>query len=109
MKESRLRWWLVAGVAAAAVMTTGIGVSIGSTQAPAGQPADGEPLKDTAYPVPQGAVFAAPDGSDTAAGTVDHPLRTVKAAVAKSGAGGTVVLRAGMYREGDIVVNKRIT
>lgn len=53
----------------------------------------------THYPIPAGAVFVAPGGDDEAAGTTDAPLRTVGAALRKVSPGGTVVLRAGVYRE----------
>jgi mannuronan 5-epimerase len=66
-------------------------------------------LKDTAFPIPAGAVVVAPTGADTAAGTASAPLRTLAAAVRKATPGGTVVLRAGLYREGGIHLDKRLT
>jgi parallel beta-helix repeat protein len=68
------------------------------------------PLASTAYPVPVGAVFVAPNGSDQAEGTLTTPLATLAAGIAKAPAGGTVVLRGGTYRQtvtGD--VTRRIT
>ncbi|WP_163511499.1 NosD domain-containing protein [Fodinicola acaciae] len=53
----------------------------------------------THYPVPADSVFVAPGGDDNAAGSKTSPLRTVGAALRKVSAGGTVVLRAGVYRE----------
>lgn len=68
------------------------------------------PLATTAYPVPDGAVFVAPGGSDHADGTLTKPLATLAAAIAKAPAGGTVVLRGGTYRQTVTSnVTKRIT
>ncbi|NJP98834.1 hypothetical protein HCN51_57055 [Nonomuraea sp. FMUSA5-5] len=55
----------------------------------------------TSYPVPADAIFVAPGGNDGDAGTMDAPLRTAAAAVAKAAPGRmtTIVLRAGEYRE----------
>ncbi|OHV39876.1 MULTISPECIES: right-handed parallel beta-helix repeat-containing protein [Pseudofrankia] len=61
------------------------------------------------YPAPAGAVFAAPAGSDDAPGTLEQPLRTVAAALAKAPPGGTVVLRGGDYRETVASVTKPVT
>ncbi|HEV3360285.1 MAG TPA: right-handed parallel beta-helix repeat-containing protein [Pseudonocardiaceae bacterium] len=61
--------------------------------------AHGIHLATTAYPVPEGAVFLAPNGSDAAAGTSTAPLATLAAAIARAPAGGTVVIRAGTYRQ----------
>lgn len=66
-------------------------------------------IKDTAFPVPSGAVYVSPNGNDTADGSVSGPLRTVASAVRRAPAGGTVVLRAGVYREGGIRIDKRVT
>lgn len=64
----------------------------------------------TAYPVPAGAVFVAPNGSDGAAGGSTAPLRTVAAAIAKAPSGATIVLRSGGYHESvTIPVGKRLT
>ncbi|HJP74281.1 MAG TPA: right-handed parallel beta-helix repeat-containing protein [Pseudonocardiaceae bacterium] len=57
------------------------------------------PLATTAYPVPDGALFVAPNGSDQAEGTLTKPLATLAAAIAKAPSGGTVVLRGGTYRQ----------
>jgi mannuronan 5-epimerase len=67
------------------------------------------PVASTAYPVPVGAVFVAGNGSDQAAGTLTAPLATVSAAIAKAPVGGTVVIRAGTYRQTVGTVTKRIT
>lgn len=59
------------------------------------------PVGKASYPVPSGALFVDPNtGVDTAAGTIAAPLKTIRAAVAKVAANGTIVLRAGTYYEG---------
>lgn len=60
------------------------------------------PLGDAAYPVPAGARFVAPTGSDTAAGTLAEPWQTLNHARAQTPSGGTIVLRGGTYREGGL-------
>ncbi|MFB9798467.1 nitrous oxide reductase family maturation protein NosD [Arthrobacter citreus] len=68
------------------------------------------PVGSTSYPIPSRAVFAAPGGSDSAAGTLASPLRTIGAAIARAPQGGTVVLRGGTYHEEvTIPVNKPLT
>ncbi|MGO1488737.1 MAG: right-handed parallel beta-helix repeat-containing protein [Arachnia sp.] len=54
----------------------------------------------TTHPVPSGAVFVSPTGSDSNPGTLKAPMRTVNYAANRTRAGGTVVLRGGVYREG---------
>lgn len=82
---------------------------------PAVQPGTGGALfaaqapGSTNYPVPADAVFAAPTGRDDGAGTQADPVRTVTAALSKAPAGGTVVLRAGNYRETVSSVTRRVT
>jgi hypothetical protein len=68
------------------------------------------PLATTAYPVPDGALFVAPAGSDAAAGTLAAPLATLATAITKAPVGGTIVLRAGTYRQTVTAnVTKRVT
>lgn len=61
------------------------------------------PVGSATYPVPEGAVIVAPSGSDSAAGTLAAPLRSVAAALTKAQAGGTIVLRGGTYHESVLV------
>ena len=64
----------------------------------------------TAYPVPAGAVFVSPKGSDSANGSQASPLRTVGAAVGRAASGQTIVLRAGTYTESvTLPANKQLT
>ncbi|WP_116114664.1 right-handed parallel beta-helix repeat-containing protein [Austwickia chelonae] len=58
------------------------------------------PLGSTSYPVPSGALWVSPVGSDSAHGTQAAPLRTIERAIAVAPEGGTIVLRAGVYHEG---------
>ncbi|MHA7219456.1 right-handed parallel beta-helix repeat-containing protein [Arthrobacter sp. MDT1-48-3] len=68
------------------------------------------PVGTTSYPVPADAIFVAGNGSDTARGTQDAPLKTIKGAVTKAVSGQTIVLRAGSYLEAvKIPSTKRIT
>src|SRR4051794_36234795 len=58
----------------------------------------------TAGPTPAAAhparVVVGPHGSDHAAGTAAHPLRTVRAALRRlGGTGGLVLLRGGVYHQ----------
>ncbi|MFI8633280.1 right-handed parallel beta-helix repeat-containing protein [Microbacterium sp. NPDC077663] len=62
------------------------------------------------YAVPSNAVIVSPTGSDSAAGTVASPLRTITAAVKKVSNGGTIALRGGTYHESVIIPpQKRVT
>lgn len=56
-------------------------------------------LGTTSFPVPDDALYVAPSGTDSAAGTKAAPLRTVSAAVSRASAGQTIVLRGGTYHE----------
>lgn len=76
---------------------------------PSPSPTEMPTESDTVYPVPDGALFVAPGGSDGAAGTQDAPLATLGRALEEAAAGGTVVLRGGMYREGDLLITKPLT
>ena len=64
----------------------------------------------TAYPVPAGALFVSPQGSDSANGSQGSPFRTVAAAVARAASGQTIVLRGGTYNESvTLPGNKQLT
>lgn len=52
------------------------------------------------YPVPAGALFVSPNGSNTATGSSSAPFKTLGHALTKVKAGQAVVLRGGVYREG---------
>ncbi|WP_157887736.1 DUF1565 domain-containing protein [Frondihabitans sp. PAMC 28766] len=61
------------------------------------------PVGSSDYPVPAGAVFVSPTGSDAAAGSETSPLKTLGAAIAKATPGSTIVLRAGVYNESVVI------
>jgi len=83
-----------------------------TTQPPAEPPtastAGSAPVGTTQYPVPAGALIVSPSGSDSNAGTVQQPVRTLARAVQLASNGSTIVLRAGTYRE-NVAIYKRVT
>jgi nitrous oxidase accessory protein NosD len=75
-----------------------------------GVTAGAERLGSTTYPIPAGARFVSPSGSDAAAGLLATPWRTLTHAVLAAPSGTTIVLRAGTYREMvETRVDKRFT
>ncbi|WP_427831783.1 Ig-like domain repeat protein [Methanobrevibacter intestini] len=57
-------------------------------------------------------IYVANNGSDSNEGTVDSPLKTIGAALAKNEALGgnkTIIVRNGIYKEYDLTVNKLVT
>jgi parallel beta-helix repeat protein len=64
---------------------------------------------DTDYPVPQDALFVAPNGDDQSQGSQAAPLRTIQAAIDRAASGTTIVIRAGTYRESAILRGKQLT
>ncbi len=72
-------------------------------------------LHDTAYTIPPGAVFVAPQrsgGAHTAArasGSSSAPYSSVAQAVQHSNSGSTIVVRGGTYRETLGTITKRVT
>lgn len=66
-------------------------------------------LGTTTYAVPSGAKFVASTGSDTAAGTQAAPWKTITRGIAGTPNGGTLVIRAGVYRESTDITGKSIT
>ena len=57
------------------------------------------PVGSAEYAAPSGARYVSPKGSDSAAGTVTSPWRTVAKAISASASGSTIVLRGGTYFE----------
>ncbi len=74
---------------------------------PADAPLD-IPLKPTNYPVPAGAIIVSPDAKPGGAGTQNSPA-TLKNALQNAPAGATIVLRGGLYRDGNLVIPHRLT
>src|SRR3954452_11687349 len=90
----------------AATTATGTTGTTGRAAGMAGSAAVGT----TSYEVPAGAVFVSPAGSDTDTGTggAAAPVRTLTRALAIAPAGGTIVLRGGVYHE-SVTVTKTVT
>jgi parallel beta-helix repeat protein len=59
---------------------------------------------DTAFPIPSGALFVSPNGNDSNSGSEEAPMLTIHQALNRVLPGGTVVLRAGVYREGSLLL-----
>ncbi len=64
---------------------------------------------DSAYAIPAGALFVAPNGSDRNPGTLGAPALTIGHAVAVAPNGATIVVRGGTYREALGSITKRVT
>ncbi len=71
--------------------------------------ATGYTIKDTNYSVPSRAYFVSPGGRDSNRGTQASPWRTIEKAINSAPGGSTVVLRGGTYREGNLIVGKKLT
>lgn len=67
------------------------------------------PVGQATYPVPAQAVFISPSGSDLGAGSLSAPKATLRAAMVTAPAGGVIVCRAGVYREGNWITSKPVT
>ncbi len=109
----------LAAVVVGAVVTTA--VLVGGGTAPAVEEAPWEavaytprpdasaaPLGSDTSPVPDGAIFVAPDAVAGGDGSQAHPVGTVEEALARVKGTGTIVLRGGVYRE-EVFVGKSKT
>ncbi len=68
------------------------------------------PIGTTAYVIPGGAFFVSvTSGSDAARGTLSAPWKTISHAISAAPSGSTLVIRAGVYREGLTINGKRLT
>lgn len=61
------------------------------------------------YPTPSNAIYVAPNGNDASPGTLKAPVRTIGRAIAIAPSFGTVILRAGSYRESVTIRTKPVT
>ncbi len=99
----------------AAVLATGVvaHVSSASTTAKKGGGGGGgyeaPTIRNTNFPIPSGAVFVSPSGSDSAPGSLGAPFRTIHKALAVAPSGGTIVLRGGTYGESLGSLRRRVT
>ena len=67
------------------------------------------PIGSTAYAIPAGAYFVSTSGSDSAAGSLSAPFKTVGKAISAAPSGSTIVVRAGSYHEGITISGKTLT
>jgi hypothetical protein len=85
-----------------------LGLGIAAAQ-PSGGPY-GPIRKSYKLPAVKGRIlFAAPDGVAQHAGETKDEPTTIEAAVERAGAGDAIVLRGGVYRTGNLVINQGIT
>ncbi|AQP46317.1 hypothetical protein BW730_00755 [Tessaracoccus aquimaris] len=66
------------------------------------------PVGSASYTAPSGAIYVSPSGNDSAAGTLAAPVKTIQRGVTLAPSGGTVVVRAGTYRE-SVTISKKVT
>jgi hypothetical protein len=59
----------------------------------------GSVIPTTAYPIPTGAIFMSPTGSDSGTGAQDQPVQSLNRAIQLVPAGGTIVMRGGVHRQ----------
>jgi hypothetical protein len=66
---------------------------------------------DTVYKIPKAAhvYFVAPDGKAEASGKTQAQPTTIEAAIEKVTTGDAIVMRGGIYRTGDLVLNQGVT
>lgn len=67
------------------------------------------PVGQASYPNPAGAIFVATNGNDSNPGTQAAPKRNIQAAVDAAPAGGTVVIRGGVYNQPEVEIYKKVT
>lgn len=91
--------WQIIGGALTAVVSKGYVKPGDPPPVPPSLVAGSVPLGATNYPIPAGAVYVSPTGSDTAAGTIGAPYQTIGKAVASVPDNSTIVVRAGVYHE----------
>lgn len=81
-----------------------------ATQTSATKPSRGSvPVGQAEYEIPANAVFVSTDGDDSSPGTRTAPKRSVAAAAKAVPAGGTIVVRGGVYHEDRVDVFKPLT
>lgn len=100
----------VTAVATATVQPSALALTVANGTVAGEAAAGSAAVGGVTYPVPPGALFVAPTGSDTSAGTAGAPLRTVARAIAVATSGQTIVLRGGSYHESVTIPDaKRLT
>jgi parallel beta-helix repeat protein len=76
-----------------------ISCGTGNSSDPTALDASGATIPDTNYPIPAGAIFMATSGSDSNPGTQGSPVKTLNQAITLAPSSGTIVVRAGLYRD----------
>jgi hypothetical protein len=66
-------------------------------------------IADTNYPIPTGALYVSNAGSDTNPGSLAAPFATITKALAVTPAGGTIVVRGGVYRGALGAIKRKVT
>jgi parallel beta-helix repeat protein len=82
------------GIAGSAGATSG-----GASWLVVGLDSSGASVPDTDYAIPAKAIFMSPGGVDSNPGELATPVRSLNRAIALASAGGTIVLRGGLYRD----------
>ena len=95
-------------LAATVGLGTFIPASAATTPSRAADRAGSMAIGTAGYAIPAGAIFASNSGSDSSPGTLAKPVKTIARALAVAPAGGTVVLRGGLYHE-SLTVSKKVT
>lgn len=67
------------------------------------------PITYSAASVPSSAKYVATNGTNNASCSNASPCKTLAYAISRTGSNGTIVIRGGVYREGDISVDKTLT
>ncbi len=98
----------LAAASAAVVGLAGQQPSHAATNGPTGAYAV-ESVADTSFPIPAGARYVASTGSDTNPGTLAAPYATIHKTIAATPAGGTIVVRGGVYRESLGAIRRKVT
>lgn len=76
---------------------------------PANLDASGGTIPDTNYAIPAGSIFMSTSGSNSNSGTKASPVETLKKAIHLVPSDGTIVVRGGTYREGQVGTTKSFT
>ncbi len=90
---------LATGIAAHVSNATQPNASAASVAASARGGSQNPTIRNTNYPIPPGALFVSPKGSDHNPGSAGAPFATIRKALGVAPSGGTVVLRGGTYRQ----------
>lgn len=88
----------------------GFAVQFGCSASLAGLDSSGKTIPSSGYTIPTtNVIYLATNGNDANAGTVASPVATMGTAVSKAVDGGTIVVRGGEYRQGDVTVGKNLS